>query len=76
MKDFFRPFTHPDCYKDLFVMIFVTIWLITSLLIYYICNDTELVKFIVHPIFIAVFSIFVLMKIYNKQFNEWLNTKL
>ena len=76
MKDFFRPFTNPDCYKDLFVMIFVTIWLITSLLIYCICNNTELVEFIVHPIFIVVFSIFVLMKIYNKQFNNWLNTKI
>lgn len=76
MKDFFRPFIHPNCYKDLFVMIFVALWTITSLLIYCICNNIELVKSIVHPIFIVVFSIFVLMKIYNKRFNSWLNTKL
>lgn len=76
IKKFFQPFINPDCVKDLFFMAYATIWLCSAILGYVFTKDIDFVRFVIHNSFIVAFCVIVLMKIYNKRFRNWLNTKI
>lgn len=62
--------------KDLVFWIFVTIWICTTLIIFFITKDTFLSTVIINPIFIIIAGISVLIKNNNYKFNLWLEKKI
>lgn len=62
--------------KDLVFWIFVSIWLCTTLIPYFITKDTFLSTVIINPIFIIIAWISVIIKNNNHKFNFWLEKKI
>lgn len=62
--------------KDLVFWIFVTIWICTTLIPFFITKDTFLSTVIINPIFIIIAGISVLIKNNNHKFNFWLEKKI
>ena len=62
--------------KDLVFWIFVTIWICTTLITFFITKDTFLSTVIINPIFIIIAGISVLIKNNNHKFNLWLERKI
>lgn len=62
--------------KDLVFWIFVTIWICTTLITFFIKKDTFLSTVIINPIFIIIAGISVLIKNNNHKFNLWLERKI
>lgn len=62
--------------KDLVFWIFVSIWLCTTLIPYFITKDTFLSTVIINPIFIIIAWISLIIKNNNHKFNFWLEKKI
>ena len=62
--------------KDLVFWIFVTIWICTTLIPFFITKNTFLSTVIINPIFIIIAGISVLIKNNNHKFNFWLEKKI
>ena len=62
--------------KDLVFWIFVSIWICTTLIPFFITKDTFLSTVIINPIFIIIAWISVIIKNNNHKFNFWLEKKI
>ena len=62
--------------KDLVFWGFVSIWLCTTLIPYFITKDTTLSIVVINPIFMIIAWIFVIIKNNNNKFNFWLKKKI
>ena len=62
--------------KDLVFWIFVSIWLIVTLIPFFKTGDNFISVCIINPIFIMFAGIATLFKYKNDRFNNWLEKKI